>query len=326
MSLSGRSVIFAGASYAATAGEAVLDTLLRHGVPVSNSCRAGACQSCLLRASAGVVPTLAQRGLKATLVEQRYFLSCSCIPDGDLTIETAARLEVPAEIASLERLTPTVLRARVRLREPLRYRAGQYITLRRADGLSRSYSLASHPTDEALELHVRLAPHGRMSGWLFNEARPGDALSLRGPAGDCFYTSGKLEQPLVLVGTGTGLAPLMGILRDALAQGHIGPLYLYHGAQSVEGLYLQQDLKELSRRHANFHYVAVTPEADGIRTFDTLARLLADRHATMRGWRGFLCGDPPAVSFLKKRLFLQGINAIEIFSDAFFEAPRDRAQ
>ena len=80
----------------------------------------------------------------------------------------------------------------------------------------------------------------------------------------------------------------------------------------------------MSRRHANFHYVAVTPEADGIRTFDTLARLLADRHATMRGWRGFLCGNPPAVSFLKTRLFLQGINAIEIFSDAFFEAPRDR--
>jgi NAD(P)H-flavin reductase len=97
-----------------------------------------------------------------------------------------------------------VLRARLRLPQPFAYRAGQYITLKRGDGLSRSYSLASLPTDETLELHVRLAPHGRMSGWLFNEAREGDAIMLRGPAGDCFYTTGKIDQPMLLVGTGTG--------------------------------------------------------------------------------------------------------------------------
>src|SRR5688572_8656788 len=164
------SVIYAGASHAAAPGEAVLDTLLRHGVPIANSCRAGACQSCLLRATAGAIPAIAQRGLKATLVEQGYFLSCVCVPEGDLRIEASAGLDVDAAIASLERLTPTVLRARLRLPEPLAYRAGQYITLRRPDGLSRSYSLASLPTEDTLELHVRLAPEGQMSGWLFNEA------------------------------------------------------------------------------------------------------------------------------------------------------------
>src|SRR5215213_10761606 len=106
-------VIFAGKSYAATPGEAVLDTLLRHGISVSNSCRAGACQSCLLRASAGTIPAVAQRGLKSTLIEQGYFLSCSCIPEGDVTIEPATGIEVTAAIASLERLTATVLRARI---------------------------------------------------------------------------------------------------------------------------------------------------------------------------------------------------------------------
>jgi CDP-4-dehydro-6-deoxyglucose reductase, E3 len=317
-------VTFAGVSYAATPGEAVLDTLLRNGVAVSNSCRAGACQSCLLRASAGAIPPLAQRGLKATLVEQGYFLSCSCIPEGDLTIEPALGLELPAEIASLERLTTTVLRARLRLIEPLAYRAGQYITLKRSDGLSRSYSLASLPTDDTLELHVRLAPFGQMSGWLFNDARPGDALMLRGPAGDCFYTSGRIDQPLLFVATGTGLAPLAGIVRDALAHGHAAPIHLYHGSRTLDGFYFQHELADLSQRHANFHYEAVSAEADGIRTFDTLARTIADRHPVLTGWRGFVCGNPPAVSFLKKKMFLQGMNAREIFSDAFLEAPRGR--
>ena len=316
------SVTFAGVSYASTPGEAVLDTLLRHGVPVSNSCRAGACQSCLLRASAGTIPPVAQRGLKATLVEQGYFLSCSCVPDGDLTIEPAAGLEVSAAIASLERLTPTVLRARLRLPQPFAYRAGQYVTVKRVDGLSRSYSLASLPTEDTLELHVRLAPHGQMSGWLFNEARAGDPLTLRGPAGDCFYTSGKIDQPLLLVGTGTGLAPLAGICRDALRQGHTGAIHLYHGARSAEGLYLQQELFALSGRHATFQYTAVVPEADTVSTADTLTRMIANRHPSLAGWRGFVCGNPPAVSMLKKKLFLQGMPAREIFSDAFLEAPR----
>ena len=58
-----------------------------------------------------------------------------------------------------------------------------------------------------------------MSGWLGTEARPGEAVRLQGPVGECFYVPGQPEQPLLLAGTGTGLAPLYGIVRDALAAG-----------------------------------------------------------------------------------------------------------
>ena len=318
-------VIYAGTAYDSAAGEAVLDTLLRHGVPISNSCRAGACQSCLLRAASGTLAPQAQRGLKATLVEQGYFLSCSLVPQDDLVIEPAAGIEVRASIHSLERLTPIVLRARLRLPEPLAYRAGQYVTLRRDDGLSRSYSLASLPGEDMLELHVRLAPHGRMSGWLFNDARAGDALTLRGPAGDCFYTGGNGDQPLLLAGTGTGLAPLAGILRDALESGHAGPIHLYHGSRTAEGLYLQTEIEALSSMHPNLHYRAVVPEHDDVSTAAALIAAIGADHAALNGWRGFVCGNPPAVSALKKKLFLSGMSSTEIYSDAFLEAPRRAA-
>jgi CDP-4-dehydro-6-deoxyglucose reductase, E3 len=318
-------VTYAGASYPAAPGEAVLDTLLRQGLPIANSCRAGACQSCLLRAVNGPVPAIAQRGLKATLVEQGYFLSCVCVPASDLRIEPAGGLEIEASIASLERLTSTVLRARLRLPAPLVYRAGQYVTLRRRDGLSRSYSLASLPDEDTLELHVRLAPHGRMSGWLFNEAQAGHMVTVRGPAGDCFYTNGSLEQPLLMIGTGTGLAPLAGICRDALRQGHVGPIHLYHGARSAEGLYLQAELHALGQAYANFHYDTVVPDAEGVSTADAIAKLLAERHSVLKGWRGFICGNPPAVSMLKKKMFMAGMPAREIFADAFLEAPKPKS-
>jgi CDP-4-dehydro-6-deoxyglucose reductase len=317
-------VTYAGVPYDAAPGEAVLDTLLRHGVSISNSCRAGACQSCLLRAKSGTIPPHAQRGLKSTLIEQGYFLSCSLVPGGDLVIEPALGIEVSASIASLERLTASVMRARLRLPEPLAYRAGQYVTLRRSDGLSRSYSLASLPHEDTLELHVRLAPHGRMSGWLFNEAQAGEALTVRGPAGDCFYTTGKAEQPLLLAGTGTGLAPLAGICKDALTQGHAGPIHLYHGSRTAEGLYLQDELKSLCAAHQNLRYATVVPEDDDVSTATALIETIAAAHPSLSGWRAFICGNPPAVSALKKKLFLSGMSSKEIFADAFLEAPRPK--
>ena len=315
-------VIYAGVAYAAAPGEAVLDTLLRNGVSISNSCRAGACQSCMLRVSAGVVPAVAQRGLKATLVEQGYFLSCACVPETDLRIDPANGIEVPASIAALERLTPTVLRARLRLPAPLAYRAGQYVTLRRLDGLSRSYSLASLPHEDTLELHVRLAPHGRMSGWLFNDAQVGEAMTLRGPAGDCFYTTGAIDQPLLLIATGTGLAPLAGICRDALKHGHKAEIHLYHGARTADGLYLQDELSALQRAHANLHYTTVVPPDESASTAALITKIVSERHPALAGWRGYVCGNPAAVKALKMKLFLLGMPSKEIFADAFLEAPR----
>ena len=307
---------YSGAAYHAAQGESVLEALLRQGVEISNSCRAGACQSCLLRATAGAVPAIAQQGLKATLIEQGYFLSCVCRPETDLFLEPAGGLEIAATIAALERLTPTVMRARLRTAAPLDYRPGQYILLRRADGLARSYSLASLPEDGTLELHIRRAPQGRMSGWLFDEARENEGVSIRGPAGDCFYTAGKPEQPLLLAATGTGLAPLAGICRDAVKQGHRGLIHLYHGALRHDGLYLQDELRDIARANANVHYKPVVLEADG-----AIDKVIATDHPKLSGWRGFVCGDPSIVQLLKKKFFLAGMGSREIFADAFVEAP-----
>lgn len=317
-------ITYDGVAYLATPGESVLETLLRHGIAIANSCRVGACQSCLMRsAGGGAVPEVSRQGLKPTLVEQGYFLSCVCRPDEDLYLEPAGGLDVDAVIASLEAFSPSVLRVRLRTAEPLDYRPGQYVTLRRADGLSRSYSLAGLPGDGTLELHVRRAPLGRMSGWLFEEAKSNEAVSIRGPAGDCFYTAGAPEQPLVLAGTGTGLAPLIGICRDAIWQGHTGPIHLYHGALRPEGLYLPDELRDLTRAHPNVQYrpVVVQGGESAALTTGALDKVIAAAHPKLNGWRGFVCGDPGIVQLLKKKLFLAGMASREIFADAFLEAP-----
>jgi CDP-4-dehydro-6-deoxyglucose reductase len=302
--------------------ESVLDGLLRQGIAVPHACKAGVCQSCLMRAARGVVPEKAQAGLKETLKARNYFLACTCRPEPGTELELAGdanELRVPARLESMEPLSEDVLRVRLRPETPFEYQTGQYLTLLRADGLARSYSVASLPREGVLELHVRLLPGGAMSGWFRTEARPGDAVRIQGPAGECFYVPGRPEQPLLLAGTGTGLAPLYGIVRDALEAGHTGPLWLFHGARDPRGLYLVEELRELEARHPNLHYRPSVLEGrlgEGIHVgaLDALIREVCPKPV---GWRAFLCGNPDLVLSLRKKLFLAGLSLKDIFADAF---------
>ncbi|MBZ4417919.1 2Fe-2S iron-sulfur cluster-binding protein [Myxococcus sp. RHSTA-1-4] len=301
-------------------GESVLEGLLRQGVSVPNSCRAGACQSCLMKAVGGAVPEAARVGLKDTLVAQGYFLACTCrLPEGtELEVAGAEGLRVPARISALSPLSRDVLKVSLVTDAPLDYRAGQYVSLVREDGLARSYSLASLPREGVLELHVRLITGGAMSGWLASEARPGARVFLQGPAGSCFYVPGRPEQPLLLAGTGTGLAPLYGIVRDALEAGHSGPIWLFHGARTPAGLYLREELRGLAERHPQLHYRPCVLEggtrdiAEG--PLDVLIRAECPKPV---GWRAWLCGDPQLVLSLRKKLFLSGLSLKDLHADSF---------
>lgn len=304
-------------------GETALDTLLRAGVPVPNSCRAGACQSCRLRACEGTPPAASQVGLKATHRERNHFLACLCRPDADLTIAVGDDPPQDADVVAIDRLSPDVVRLRLRPLAPLHYRAGQFVTLLRADGLARSYSLASLPDEDSLELHVRVLPHGRMSQWIAHDLRPGDRLRVRGPEGDCFYTTGQPEQPLLLVGTGTGLAPLHGLARDALRSGHTGPITLLHGAVTTAGHYLVDVLEDMSRAHPNLHYARCALHGDpGERLhIGAIEAVAANLFPRLAGHRVYLCGDPERVQILRKQSFMRGARMNQIFADPFVTAP-----
>ena len=305
-------------------GQSVLDELTRCGVPVPYSCRAGNCQTCLMRAVGGTPPSAAQQGLKESLKLRNYFLACVCHPTEDLEVvlpgESDGEGSLPATVKALELLNDEIMHVALECHAPIEYRAGQFINLFRDPSLGRSYSLASVPAlDGHLHLHVRRLEAGRVSGWIHGELRPGETVQIRGPAGDCFYVPGRPEQPLVLIGTGSGLAPLYGIVRDALHRGHSGPVRLFHGSRERSGLYLTEELRTLAREHANFDYVPclsggeVPPGFAAGRVHEVALGELPD----LRGWRMFLCGHPEMVKAAKKQGFLAGASLKDIHADAF---------
>ncbi len=314
-------VIYGGQSY--DAGESsILDCLTAQGVAVPSSCRSGVCQTCLMRAVSGEVPEKARAGLKPTLAAQNYFMACSCYPEQDIEVvlPEEGMGKLAARVTAVEQLSADILGIRLKPSRPIEYRAGQFINLFKDATTARCYSLASVPAlDEELFLNVRKVPGGLVSGWVFSEIRTGDVVEISEAAGDCFYVPDNAGQDILLIATGSGLAPLYGIIRDALLQGHRGRLSLYHGNYNQAGFYLVGELGKLAQRHPNFSYVPCISDGQasaGYAAGMVLDIALAD-HPDLSGWRVFLCGNPDMVNAAKQQTFLAGAAMRDIFADPF---------
>lgn len=310
---------FEGQEHELAAGETVLECLERNGAQVASLCRNGACQTCLLRAEEGSIPAAAQQGLKETWRAQGWFLPCVCRPTTDLKLARCdGAAEHLAQVVGVQQLAPRVLRVRLTRPAGFDYQAGQFIQLSRpSDGLVRAYSLASTPEEELLELHVAQLADGRMSGWLAGAT--GEKVALRGPYGECFYVREDTPRPLLLAGTGTGLAPLYGVLRAALAAGHPAMVRLLHGAADRAGLYLWEALRELAGRHPQLQLAGSVREgADEAAISDRpLQELVAGSGVPLADARIYLCGNPDFVRGMRKQLYLAGASLARIHADAF---------
>ena len=314
---------FGGRGYELRAGESVLEGLARHGVGLPAACRAGVCHSCLLRAESGDPGEAGRDRLKATLAASGYFLACLARPVTDVTVTTAADVFTPAELLRRERLAADVLAVWLRPRQPVPFRAGQHVTLSRGGGVIRPYSIANRPAEAAsagLEFHVRVYPGGAMSSWLA-AARPGAGLGVGVPTGECFYLPGDPAAPLLLAGTGTGIAPLAAIARDALAQGHRGPVVVIQGAAEPGRLYRCGQPPGSLVRHERGSAVrwrhCVRSRGEDIADVVTAEYAsLAEPAAA----RAYLCGGAGSVARMRRALFMAGMSLRSIQADEFAPA------
>ena len=190
--------------------ETVLQAMLRAGIDTPYSCRNGMCLTRITRLVEGEVPCGSQIGIKDTLQAQGYFLPCVCETTQDIGVAPPEPAEIfgRAVVTEVAHPSKNVCRVRLMPATPLYYRAGQFINIRRSDGLTRAYSLASVPSlDRYLELHAKRLPRGQMSNWFYEDLQPGEAVDIQGPNGSCFYIPDKKDRPLLLIGNESGLSP-----------------------------------------------------------------------------------------------------------------------
>ena len=301
--------------------ETVLDALLRQGVEIPFSCRSGVCHVCVQQCKHGEIAPVAQKGLSQELVKEGYFLACKCIPTGDMQIAPPSGLFQATLVHSKEMLSPYVCKILLEPPNHFSYQAGQSINLRRADGVTRSYSLASLPAEDYfLEIHVQRHDGGIMSNWLIDELQAGDDIEIQNAEGDCHYEAGASHQPLLLIGTGTGLAPLVGIVRDALYQQHQREIHLYHGGRNTDRFYLHDQLRKLEQQHPNFHYHECVSGTD-TPPENTLAgrahEVAFAQHPNLHNWTIYLAGLTEMVDAATQLAVEHGAAHHDIHSDAF---------
>jgi CDP-4-dehydro-6-deoxyglucose reductase len=310
--------------------ESVLDCLLRNGQAIPYACKAGMCQACLIRAVDCEATAESKKWIKPDLQARGFTLACQWFPETDVAAELPGLedFSIAVTISNLAFLNDNVLQVCLTLDDPavgFRCRPGQYVSVINPQGIIRSYSVANDPAlDGYLELHISRTSHGVFTGWLFDQAVTGMALRIRGPAGSCCYdTDGDTHNPILLAGNGTGLAPLLGILRDALARGHQGSIRLFHGGRTSAHLYLEAELDRLQEQHDNFSWFRCILENSGRQDIEQgQIEDVIDRHLDPAGANrtsAFLCGSPALVHGLRKRLYLKGLRADNIHCDPFTE-------
>jgi ferredoxin-NADP reductase len=230
-----------------------------------------------------------------------------------------------AVIERIEPRTPRVVS--VFLRTDLApYTAGQHVDVRLTapDGYQaqRSYSIASAPGAELIELAVEQLADGEVSGYFREVAQSGDAIEVRGPIGGHFIWRPEDGGPILLLAGGSGVAPLMSMVRAHAAAPDV-PMLLVYSARTWEDLIFREDLLKAEAQQTGFSLVLATTRGPRGRPDDFERRLdAAAIKDILARWgetpfRAYVCGSNAFVGTAAVALMAAGIPAECIRAERF---------
>lgn len=315
-------------SFVVEPGESVLDAALRCDYQMAHDCRIGTCGRCRIELIEGSVTYLEfPPGLTTEEAQHGHALACQALPCSDLVVSAARRLppcsapaRCTATVMSVRPLGNDVLHLALEIagQADLVYRPGQYINIFLPDGSHRSFSMASRPHPQTLDFHIRRVQGGVFTNQRLGALKPGDELTVELPLGEfCYHAED--YRPLLMVATGTGLAPIKGMLESLLDEDDCPPVSLYWGMRTPSDLYLLDEIRAWSERLCDFRFVPVLSRADPTwrgRRGHVQQAVLEDigdlsEHAI------YLCGSPVMVGDAKQAFLARGASIHHLYADSF---------
>lgn len=308
--------------------ETLLHAALRENIDFPHSCRVGGCASCKCRLVSGKVKELTDIGyiLSDEELDQGYILACQSVPQSDVAIEVdlsaqKQRKKVTGRVVLQERLTHDITHLKIQLGETLGYRAGQYaeLSIDSLPGVVRSYSFAT-PTqpDSSVSFFIRKVPGGQFSTEINEKDLIGQSVHLDGPAGDFWLRQS--TAPMILIAGGSGLAPILAILRDALNEGCQRPVTLLFGAQTQGDLYALDQIREIEGRwHAPFEFSPILSREEETSAWQGARGYVTEAIPTLelQGAEAYLCGPPAMIDAAESLLIAGGVDRKNIHADRF---------
>jgi ferredoxin-NADP reductase/ferredoxin len=333
-----------GQSMSCEPGDYLLDLAEAHGGTIKFSCRAGACGACVIDVSAtpnGLNPMSPRerRTLESVGADlSKHRLACITRVMNDLEIadattapserarETGVRPGFEAEVVESRHLADQVREVTFRLIQPaaISFIPGQYLsfTVSDFDHVRRSYSLASSPADRNhVTVCVRAVSGGRGSNYI-HRLEPGDRVRFDGPYGD-FVLRQSSARDILLVANGTGVAPMMSILRHLTDARSTRKATLYFGLRHVHDMFYQEELGQFTKHLPNFRYAYCLSQPDRSRwdgfagRVTHLLRQDVTRDVALRS-EAYLCGGHGLVDDAKAILLAAGMPADAIHHEQFY--------
>lgn len=322
-----------GHTFIVEEGESVLDAGLKHGLSLPYGCRNGACGACKGTLVSGDVD-YGDRNTSCLNDSDKAagtVLCCQAQPKGDVVVnvkEISSTAEIkpkimPARVVKLEKLSHDVMQLALKLPESQRmqFLAGQYIEILLKGNKRRAFSIANAPhQDDVVVLQIRHVPDGQFSGHVFNEMKEKALLRIEGPFGG-FYLREENDRPILMLGGGTGYAPLNGMLEHAHSLEMKNPIHLFCGIRAKRDIYMQEMAESLTQRMSNLEYTAVLsdPEDGDNWTGETgfVHETVLKQFPDLSGFDIYMSGPPPMVNAAKAAFIKQGANEDNMYSDAF---------
>ena len=323
-----------GHRFEADAGETLLDAALRQGLALPYGCRNGSCGSCKGRVLAGqyhYADATCPPGISPDETASGLALFCQAIPGSDMSIEvreihSVGDLQVktlPCRAEQLRQAAHDVMVIQLKLpaTERLQFLAGQYLEILLKDGRRRAFSIANPPhQDASIELHIRHVEGGSFTDHVFADLKARSLLRIEGPFGN-FFLREDSARPILLIGGGTGFAPLKSVIEHAFHIGIERPMHLFWGVRALRDLYMDELPRHWAAEHRSFHYRPVLSEPlpgdDWQGETGTVVDAVLRRFPDLRGFDVYMAGPPAMCSAAHDAFLRQGLPEDRMFSDAF---------
>jgi CDP-4-dehydro-6-deoxyglucose reductase len=322
-----------GHKFVVEEGQSVLEAAIVQGVGLPYGCRDGACGKCAGELITGEV-SYEDDALRSQALEEfnnGKTLFCQAKAQSDLSIKVREITKgqdipiktLPCRVEHMQLLTHDIMKVQLKLPETerLQFLAGQYIEILLKDGKRRAFSIANAPHDDQfIELHIRHVPDGHFGDFVFEGMKEKTLLRIEGPLGS-YYLREESPRPIILIGGGTGFAPLKGMLEHAFKSGFDKLIHLFCGVRALRDLYMDAQIKEWMKSHSNLDYTPVLSEpADsdnwqGLQGF--VHEAVIQKYPDLSGYDVYLSGPPPMIKAGMDAFYAAGLPESQIFSDSF---------
>ena len=309
--------------------QTVADASYRARINIPLDCRDGACGTCKSFCESGSLDpgSYLEDALSPDEAAEGYVLPCVMKPRSDLVLQvptTSALAKTGAathhgRLTALDRLSPTTVSLTIEIddRDALAFLPGQYVNIA-VPGTEevRSYSFSSGPHDKALTFLVKLTPGGVMSDYVDQRAAVGDDISFTGPHGSFFLRES--DAPLLLLAGGTGLAPVLSILRTLEAGDSPRPVHLLYGVTTDDDLVETPALQHLADTVPGLTWdYCVADPASTAPNRGYVTGLMDPQHLHGGEAAVYLCGPPPMVEGVRKHMAEHGLSPAGFYYEKF---------